>query len=58
MNLSKIKIEDSDEYLFLRELFFDLIIFFLKRKDKKSVDQLQQGWKETEAQYTEISPCG
>jgi hypothetical protein len=37
-------------------MYFDLITFFLKRKDKKSAEFLQQSWKEIETQYAEL-PC-
>jgi hypothetical protein len=41
--------QNRENLNFLKEKYFDLILHFLKRKDLKSVDQLQQSWKEVEA---------
>ena len=43
-----IKQQNEENYNFLKEIYFDLITHFIKRKDTKSVDQLKQGWKEVE----------
>ena len=51
MNHPTIKQRNKENFNFLKELYFDLIVHFLKRKDLKSVEDMQQGWREIEELY-------
>lgn len=42
---------NKENYAFTKDLYFDLIVDSLKKKDKKSVDQLKHDWQEIEELY-------
>ena len=47
----------EENYLFVKEQYWDLILFFLKRPQtphtKKCIEDLQNGWKEWEKEEFE-----
>ena len=49
---------DRENYYFVKKLYWDLIIFFMKREQndhtKKCIKDLQQGWEEYETYYLNI----
>ena len=45
---------NKENFQFLKTLYWDMIVHFLKKGDKKTVDQLQQSWKEVETEFAEI----
>lgn len=45
---------NDENFTFLKDLYFDLIICLLKKKDTKSVEFLQNSWKEIEIQYADV----
>jgi len=49
----------EENYLFVKNAYWDLILFFLKRPQtdhtKKCIEDLQNGWKEWEREDCELN---
>lgn len=48
MRMKKLK---QENYFFLKEQYFGLIVFFLKRKKESEAKQLQEWWSELDKKY-------
>jgi len=53
LNQIRAKKLKQENYLFLKEKYFDLIVFFTKRKKESEVKQLQEWWAEIDKKYKE-----
>jgi hypothetical protein len=42
---------NEENYIFLKNLYWDLILHFIKKGNQKNVEFFQNSWKEVEAQY-------
>lgn len=45
MDKLQIELWHKENQAIVKQLYFDLIIHFLKRKDYKTADQLKAGWE-------------